>query len=57
MEIIPYGGKYSLYGEIFNNNNKTYLPVKTTNLGYEKTELPQTLLQDKKELHFNNSKL
>ena len=38
MESSKQGGKYNMYQKIFNNDNKTYLPVRMTTLGYEKTE-------------------
>ena len=34
----PAGGKNNLYNWNFNNDNKTYLPARTTTQGYEKTE-------------------
>ena len=34
----PRGGKNNPYNGNFNNGNKTYLPARTTTLGYEKTE-------------------
>ena len=39
MESFQRGGKYNPYNENFKNDNKTYLPARTTTLGYEKTEL------------------
>ena len=38
MESIQRGGKNNPYNGNFNNYNKTYLPARTTTLGYEKTD-------------------
>ena len=38
MERIQRGRKNNPYNGNFNNDNKTYLPARTTTLGYEKTE-------------------
>ena len=35
-ESIQRDRKYNLYNGIFNNDVKTYLPARTTTLGYEK---------------------
>ena len=38
MENIQRGGKNNPYIGNFNNDNKTYIPARTTTLGYEMTE-------------------
>ena len=38
MESIHRDGKNNPYNGNFNNDNKTYLPVRMTTPGYEKTE-------------------
>ena len=54
MEGIQQGGRYNLYSGIFNNDNKTYFPARTTTLGYKMMKLLLFLYADNIITQFEN---